>query len=970
MNRIWGWASLPISIAVFFFISTVCSAQTQQLAPESGAPAAATAASPVPQLIRFTGAAKDVNGRPMSGVLGITFALYSAQTGGAPLWLETQNVQVDSNGHYSVQLGATQAEGLPNNLFASGEARWLGVALSGQAEQPRVLLLSVPYALKAGDAATVGGLPPSAFVLAAPAAATGTEAGSTANAGAPPPASVTGSGTADYVPLWSSSSALGNSILFQTGSGSTGRIGFNTITPAATLDVNGGATVRGLLNLPAAATATASAGADSRPFDLVASTFNSGTSAAANQVFRWMAEPAGNDTASPSATLNLLFGTAPTVPAETGLHIGSNGLITFATGQTFPGTGSGTITGVTAGTDLTGGGTSGTVTLNVDTTKVPQLGVANTFVGNQTITGNMTASGEVQGGVVNATTSFDIGGTAFDFGSLSLGNSFLGFAGNSTMSGNENVGVGYQTLGADTSGDENTGVGFRALWKDTTGVFNTGVGGGALISNSAGSDNTAVGTVAAENTTGSYNTAVGFEALVANGSGSLNTAVGYLAGPSSASLTNATAIGANATVGESNALVLGGTGANAVKVGIGTSTPGYQLDVHGTGNFSTGVNAYSAASGVSALFGDNSATTGTGTNGVYGETESPAGAGTVGVNFSSGGSGLYGQSNGTSSGSVGVYGTAVSTSVTGPTYGVYGSTSGGEAGSAGVYGVTSGNSGQTTYGVYGVNPDSSDHGTAVAGTEATVSSTGSAQVALGKLGVWGDNVGSIAGVLGTADGGTAMIAENNSGSATDIPALFIANNSTTTGALALQAGNSVSNECTIDVDGNLMCSGTITTSAMGASGSVVQLYSVASPENWFEDFGSGRLSGGVATIALDPAFTQTISANGEYHVFLTPKGDCEGLYVSGETGRGFEVHEMRGGHSDVEFDFRIVAKRRGYENLRLVDVTARINQVHQRASQILPKATHGMTSAPPRPVVPEVTPIIPSHRLPAEPEKR
>src|SRR5208337_3616307 len=44
--------------------------------------------------------------------------------------------------------------------------------------------------------------------------------------------------------------------------------------------------------------------------------------------------------------------------------------------------GTGTITGVTAGTDLTGGGTGGSVTLNLDTTKVPQLAVANTFTAN------------------------------------------------------------------------------------------------------------------------------------------------------------------------------------------------------------------------------------------------------------------------------------------------------------------------------------------------------------------------------------------------------------------------------------------------------------------------------------------------------------------------------------------------------------------------------------------------------------
>ena len=60
-----------------------------------------------------------------------------------------------------------------------------------------------------------------------------------------------------------------------------------------------------------------------------------------------------------------------------------------------PGTGDGTITGVTAGTDLTGGGTSGNVTLKLDTTKVPILAANNTFTGNQVITGNLTASGTV-----------------------------------------------------------------------------------------------------------------------------------------------------------------------------------------------------------------------------------------------------------------------------------------------------------------------------------------------------------------------------------------------------------------------------------------------------------------------------------------------------------------------------------------------------------------------------------------------
>src|SRR5207248_414861 len=64
-------------------------------------------------------------------------------------------------------LGSTRNEGLPMELFATGEPRWLGIQFqrAGEAEQPRVLLASVPYALKAGDAETLGGRPASSYVL-------------------------------------------------------------------------------------------------------------------------------------------------------------------------------------------------------------------------------------------------------------------------------------------------------------------------------------------------------------------------------------------------------------------------------------------------------------------------------------------------------------------------------------------------------------------------------------------------------------------------------------------------------------------------------------------------------------------------------------------------------------------------------------------------------------------------------------
>jgi hypothetical protein len=124
--------------------------------------------SAVPRLIRFTGALVDSSGHPRSGVVGITFSVYSQATGGSPLWQETQNVPLDTQGRYAVLLGITKVEGLPVEVFSSPEPRWLGVwpQWEGEQEHSRVILVSVPYALKAADTETLQGLPASAFLRA------------------------------------------------------------------------------------------------------------------------------------------------------------------------------------------------------------------------------------------------------------------------------------------------------------------------------------------------------------------------------------------------------------------------------------------------------------------------------------------------------------------------------------------------------------------------------------------------------------------------------------------------------------------------------------------------------------------------------------------------------------------------------------------------------------------------------------
>ena len=602
-------------------------------------------ASALPHLIRFSAVARDLNGNPLTGVLGITFALYSEQTGGPALWIETQNVTADSSGHYVALLGSTKPDGLPADLFNSEQARWVGVQVSGQTEQPRVLLVSAPYALKAGDAETVGGLPPSAFVLAAPPvsgssvnnAAMASASPSSASSSSASPATssdvTTTGGTANAVPLFTTSTNIQNSIVTQTG----------------TTSVN----VAGALKLPATGTATATAGKNSRPQDFVASSFNISTSAAENQTFQWQAEPASNDTTSPSGTLNLLYGLGATTPSETGLKLSSTGLFTFATGQTFPWTG--TITGittasgsglagggssgtlslsvpavgitnamlanpsltVTAGTDLTGGGPvalGSTTTLNLDTTKVPQLAAANTFTGNQTVNGNLSATGAVTG------SSFQIGSNLFDYGSYGNGNAFLGFAGNGIApTGSANTAIGVQALAAN-SGYGNTATGSAALAQNTSGLLNTANGNGALYSNQNGTGNTASGVQALySNNRGDSNTATGYWALYNNTAGSNNTANGGLALQSNTEGYENTAIGNGAlnenstgganTAGGFQALFSNTTGSGNTAMGLNAAYTQDSSYVTGSNNtalgsnagFSTGSLTYATAMGSNAL---------------------------------------------------------------------------------------------------------------------------------------------------------------------------------------------------------------------------------------------------------------------------------------------------------------------------------------------------------------------------------
>lgn len=1149
--------TICLALCGFCLIGTA-RAHAQQIDP------AAIGGVTVPRLVNFSGVVKDQIGTARTSGVALTFALYEEQEGRTPLWQETQIVQPDGQGRYTVQLGAATPGGLPLDLFTSGKALWLGIQEPsvGSVDQSRVQLSSVPYALKASDAETLGGKAASSFVtqeelsasirggVSSGVSVSGTSSTSTASSNAVQPLTA-GSETTNYIPKWANNTGdFGNSVMYQSG----GNIGIGTTTPREQLELtsnirlpvttaatgiiykgdawfshtfaglqgnntflgnyagnftmggvnawdgtaNTGIGARTLLSLTTGLENTA-VGAQALTFNTIgtdniavgdqalykntggganvsighlalyenltgnyntavghaALQYNTGsvntalgdealwrnTSGGANTAVGaetlWTATTgsentsmgyqslinqteADYNTAYGSRALSLLttgstntaFGafagrtdvdananitgssnvwvgyqsgpgtptqlnnsiaigylakntssnqvvlgnsditetllrgnvgigtTAPQATLEVDGTAKFDGLVTFADGQTFPGT----TTGVTAGTGLTGGGTGGMVTLSVDTTKVPQLATANTFTGNQTMTGTLAVDGTIQSASNLFLTSSNAviyrGGVPFVHAFKPVANdgfnTFLGTsAGNLTMGGasawfgSYNTGVGFSTLRGTTTGYDNTALGYVALGTNTTGYKNTAVGANAMLLTTTGGNNTAVGSEALLfNTTGNYNTGVGLQTLYRNTFGEGNAGVGDEA------LNHNTTGNYNTCVGGAWCLWTNTTGSS--NSGFGTQA----LFLNTTGNSNTAIGGTALSSNTTGsrnvAVGSDSGHTlmpananVSGSNNVWIGAEAGPGTTTQLTNaIAIGYNALNTKSNQAVIGNTSVTETllhgnvGIGTTAPGATLEVNGT--------AKFDGFVTFADGQVFPGVgtiTGVSPGTGLSGGGSSGT-VTLNNTGILTVGVGP------GITTTAGQSPTLGIDTAVVPELGLSNLfttsqfistnSTTPALYVENSdSTNAHDLAFQVtGPSFGGNCTIDVSGNLACTGTKSAVVSVDSGSRrVALYAVEAPENWFEDYGTGRLASGVTTIALESVWAQTVNTGMEYHVFLTPKGDCEGLYVTNETPTGFEVRELHHGTSDVAFDYRVIARRKGYETTRLVDLT-------------------------------------------------
>lgn len=297
----------------------------------------ARVAGAVPGTLSFTARIANPAGAPIDGPVSATFRVFDAVTGGNQVWTEDQSLTA-SAGLMFAELGHV----LPfDNTVFDGSARFLELVINGETLTPRLSLLSVPYALDAAQADhsastdAIGALHESDLVTTV-----------TAGTG------LTGGGHGGAVSLAVDSNAVQSRVTGTCAAGSAIQtIGANgTVTCQTTA---AGGTITGVT----AGTGLAGGGTT------------------------------GNVTLSVDTTA-IQARVAGTCAVGSAIRaIAANGSVTCDVDA------GGTITGVTAGTGLNGGGVSGNVTLDVDTTTI-QARVTGTCAAGSAV-GSIAANGTV-----------------------------------------------------------------------------------------------------------------------------------------------------------------------------------------------------------------------------------------------------------------------------------------------------------------------------------------------------------------------------------------------------------------------------------------------------------------------------------------------------------------------------------------------------------------------------------------------
>ncbi len=268
----------------------------------------------------------------------------------------------------------------------------------------------------------------------------------------------------------------------------------------------------------------------------------------------------------------------------------------------------------------------------------------------------------------------------------------------------------------------------------------------------------------------------------------------------------------------------------------------------------------SASRDARGVFGSATTTDGSGVAiGVYGQTDSPTGRGVTGY----------------------------ATNGSGANHGVVGATYSTNVYAAGVYGFNNRTSGATR-GTVGLSTSPDGYGVYGELSRGGLYSTGTGVYGLNR-GASGDGVGVVGQNLSPDGWGGKFISVVGNG-----VQIY-----STTGKVGLVVSGGSKNAAVPTSDGDRL------------------LYSEEATEVWFSDYGFGKLQNGQVLIRIDPIFAETVNLDEPYHVFLQAYGDAE-LYVTERSSNSFQVFAKEDSiDKNSEFSYRIVGKRKGFENDRL-----------------------------------------------------
>jgi len=388
----------------------------------------------------------------------------------------------------------------------------------------------------------------------------------------------------------------------------------------------------------------------------------------------------------------------------------------------------------------------------------------------------------------------------------------------------------------------------------------------------------------------------------------------------------------------------------------GFSTALYGKGVRGDGYY--GVSGGTSSTEGTGVYGEASSTSGEAHGGQF-RSRSPSGYGLYAINEADNGTayGIYGKTE--STGGIAVYGVADATS--GTTYGgwfksvspsgraVYGEATGTWGVNHGIYGrnystdgrgvsgwasATTGenyggafsSASNTGTGVFGSAYSTSGYpgGDGVRGETNGTSGRGVAGIALSttgsSIGVYGsssspDGTGIFGAVYTSTGVATGVHGISDSGSGKAVYAEARATSGTNCGVYGLTnslGGYGVYYQGGFGGTGLMR---NIVLTSQGPTG--LDVHTTAG--TWVEDFGAGRLTNGRCRIELDPLFLETVTIDdaNPMKVFVELHDEyCNGVAVK-KSQTGFDVVERHGGSSNGSFDYRVVAKRKGFEQKRL-----------------------------------------------------